>query len=54
MRMMICRRKQAIGHLEKALGLAKTRSKSHANMEIAMLTRVDAGSHDFSKPPHRV
>jgi hypothetical protein len=51
---MRCRRNQAIGHFEKALRLAKTVSKSHANMEIEMLIRVNAESHDFSKPLHGV
>jgi hypothetical protein len=48
------RRNHTIGHLEKAFRLAKIRSKSHANIEIAMLIRVNTGSHDFSNPLHRV
>jgi hypothetical protein len=42
MRKIRCRN-QAIGHLEKALRLVKTRPKSHASIEIAMLIRVIQG-----------
>jgi hypothetical protein len=53
-RMMRCRRNQATGHLENALWLAKTRSKSHASIELIMLIIVNIGSHNLSKPIYRV